>query len=61
MKYVDLTFNGGRKIAGPLFFIQGEEDSISPLVTTTSAVEKIVRAYPGSQLNYVTLSGIPHT
>ncbi len=60
-KYVELTLNGGKKIGGPLFVIQGEADPNMNFTTTTSAVNKLVKAYPDSQLEYLTLPGVTHT
>ena len=60
-KYIGLTSNGGKEIGGPLLVIQGEDDPNMNVTTTTSAVNKLAQAYPGSQLEYVTLPGVTHT
>ena len=60
VKYIELTSNGGKKIAGPLLVIQGEADPNINCTTTTSAVNKLAEAYTSSQLEYVTLPGITH-
>ena len=61
MKCVNLTSNGGTKIAGPLFVGQRLKEPGLPLVTTASAVDKLVMAYPNSQVDYITLRDITHT
>ncbi|KAL8700248.1 MAG: hypothetical protein Q9201_005545 [Fulgogasparrea decipioides] len=59
-EYVKLTANGGAKIEGPLYVIQGEDDPNMAFSTTTSAVHRLSRGYPDSQLEYLTLPGIDH-
>ncbi|KAI4199502.1 MAG: hypothetical protein LQ350_004568 [Teloschistes chrysophthalmus] len=59
-EFVNLTANGGAKIEGPLYVIQGEDDPNMHLSTTTSGVDKTSRNYPDSQLEYLTLPGIGH-
>ncbi|KAL8642016.1 MAG: hypothetical protein Q9228_001249 [Teloschistes exilis] len=59
-EYVNLTANGGAKIEGLLYVIQGEDDPNMHLSTTTSAVDKTSRNYPDSPLEYLTLPAITH-
>ena len=59
-RFADLIAVGGKKIAGPLFVIQGGEDVNIQPKTTTSAVEKTVAASPDSQIQYALLPGIGH-
>ena len=59
-KFVASTANGGKKISGPLLVIQGELDPNMNVNTTTNAVEKTAKAFPESQLQYITLPGITH-
>lgn len=58
--YVKLTSNGGKKIGGPLYVIQGEADPDMAFSTTTSAVDKLRYAYPDSQVEYLSLPDITH-
>ena len=60
-RYVELTSTGGKRIGGPLLVIQGEADPNMNFTTTTSAVNKLVQAFPDSQLDYVILPGVTHT
>ena len=60
-QYIQLTLNGGKEIGGPLLVIQGEADPNMNVTTTTSAVNKLVQAFPDAQVEYVTLPGITHT
>lgn len=59
-KFIDITASGGREIGGPLLVIQGEQDPNIDINTTTNAVDKTIKAFPRSQLQYVTLPGITH-
>ena len=59
-QYYNLTANGGIEIANPLLVIQGENDPHLNVNTTTSAVEKTIKNFPDSQLQFITLPGIAH-
>ena len=59
-RFADLTAAGGRKIAGPLFVIQGGADADMQPEITTSAVEKTITAFPDSQIQYALLPGLGH-
>lgn len=59
-KFDTLVGNGGKKIRGPLLVIQGDIDPIINVNTTTDAIERTVKAFPESQLQYITLPGVTH-
>ena len=59
-KFVASTGNGGKKISGPLLVVQGDIDPNINVTTTTNAVENTAKAFPDSQLQYVTLPGVTH-
>lgn len=59
-KYINITLNGGKDIGGPLLVIQGESDPNMNVNTTTSAVNKLVQAFPNASVQYMTLPGITH-
>ena len=60
-QYVQLTSNGGKAIGGPLLVIQGEADPNMNFTTTTQAVNKLVKAFPDAQVEYLSLPGVTHT
>ena len=60
-RYVELASTGDKRIGGPLLVIQGEADPNMSFTSITSAVDKLVQAFPDSQLDYVTLPGVAHT
>lgn len=59
-RFADLTAAGGKKIAAPLFVIQGAADPNMQPKVTTSAVEKTITAFPDSQIQYALLPGLGH-
>jgi len=58
--WANITSNGGRRFAGPMLVVQGDEDGNANEGVTTAAVEKTCSMLPGSKLQYSMYEGVTH-
>ncbi|KAL9091004.1 MAG: hypothetical protein Q9159_001630 [Coniocarpon cinnabarinum] len=59
-RYINITANGRRPIDGPLYVIQGDEDSAISVDDTEAAVKETCEMYPNCEIDLVKLPGIGH-
>ena len=58
--YRNLTNPSGKRFAGPMLVLQGQNDSAVPYPVTTTAVDETCELYPDSDLEYATFAGVDH-
>lgn len=58
--FLRLAKNGGKKVDGPLLVIHGESDQVLDVKVTTNAVNKTLKLFPSSEIEYVRIPGVLH-